>query len=52
MFLGGYRLVMQDLQQGHTGALFFSLLLYGTVLIALPRLKAAQGVREATDITT
>src|ERR1017187_4798614 len=39
MFLGGYRLVAQDLQQGHTGALFLSLLLYGAVLTALPRLK-------------
>ena len=39
MFLGGYRLVVQDLQQGHTGALFLSLLIYGAVLIALPRLK-------------
>jgi hypothetical protein len=36
MFLGGYRLVAQDLQQGHTGALFLSLLLYGAVLTALP----------------
>jgi hypothetical protein len=39
MFLGGYRLLFQDLHQGHTGALFFSLLLYGAVLTALPRLK-------------
>jgi hypothetical protein len=36
MLLGGYRLVAQDLQQGHTGALFLSLLLYGAVLTALP----------------
>jgi hypothetical protein len=39
MFLGAYRLVAQDLHQGHTGALFFSLLLYGAVLTTLPRLK-------------
>jgi hypothetical protein len=39
MFLGGYRLIVQDLGQGHTGALFFSLLLYGAVLTTLPRLK-------------
>ncbi|MGP8244598.1 MAG: hypothetical protein ACLQVN_08780 [Bryobacteraceae bacterium] len=43
MFLGGYRLVAQDLQQGHTGALFLSLLLYGAVLTALPRLKRSAG---------
>jgi hypothetical protein len=49
MFLGGYRLVAQDLQQGHTGALFLSLLLYGAVLITLPRLKEAQGARVTTD---
>jgi hypothetical protein len=41
MFLGGYRLLFQDLHQGRTGALFFSLLLYGAVLAALPRLKKA-----------
>jgi hypothetical protein len=41
MFLGGYRLVAQDLQQGHTGALFLSLLLYGAALTALPRVKEA-----------
>jgi hypothetical protein len=39
MFLGGYRLVAQDLHEGHKGALFLSLLLYGAVLTALPRLK-------------
>jgi hypothetical protein len=43
MFLGGCRLVLQDLNQGHTGALFFSLLLYGAVLTALPRLKRTTG---------
>jgi hypothetical protein len=40
MILGGYRLVMEDLHQGHTGALFFSLLLYGAVLTMLPRMKS------------
>jgi hypothetical protein len=43
MLLGAYRLVVQDLNQGHTGALFFSLLLYGAVLTALPRLKRTSG---------
>jgi hypothetical protein len=43
MLLGGYRLVAQDLHQGHTGALFLSLLLYGAVLTALPRLKRSMG---------
>jgi hypothetical protein len=40
MILGGYRLVVEDLHQGHTGALFFSLLLYGAVLTMLPRMKS------------
>ena len=44
MLLGGYRLLAQDLQQGQTGALFFSLLLYGAVLTALPRLKRSRAV--------
>jgi len=35
--------VLQDVNQGHTGALFFSLLLYGAVLTALPRLKRSVG---------
>jgi len=43
MVLGGYRLLVQDLHQGHNGALFFSLLLYGLVLTALPRLKRSAG---------
>lgn len=43
MILGGYRLVAEDLHQGHKGALFFSLLLYGAVLTALPRLKRSAG---------
>lgn len=43
MILGAYRLLAQDLHQGHKGALFFSLLLYGAVLTALPRLKRSAG---------
>jgi len=39
MLLGGYRLLVEDLHEGHKTALFFSLLLYGAVLTALPRLK-------------
>jgi len=39
MILGGYRLLVEDLHQGRTGALFLSLLLYGAALTALPRLK-------------
>ena len=39
MALGAWRLVMKDLHEDRTGALFLSLLLYGAVLTALPRLK-------------
>ncbi len=39
MLLGGYRLLVHDMPQGHTGSLFVSLLLYGAALTALPRLK-------------
>lgn len=39
MLLAGYRLLVEDLHQGHKGALFLSLLVYGGVLMALPRLK-------------
>ena len=39
MLLGGYRLLAQDLHQGHTGALFLSLLVIGAALITLPRMK-------------
>lgn len=39
MFLGGYRLLMQDLHQGHKVALFLSLVSLGGVLTVLPRLK-------------
>jgi hypothetical protein len=41
MFLGGCRLIVQDLNQGHTGALFLSLLVYGAALTCLPRVKKA-----------
>ena len=43
MLLGGYRLLMEDLHQGHKVALFFSLLLLGAVLTALPRMKRSAG---------
>jgi len=43
MLLGGYRLVVEDLHEGHKGALFLSLLLYGAVLMALPRMKRSAG---------
>ncbi len=39
MFLGAYRLVAEDLHQADKGALFLSLLFYGAVLMALPRVK-------------
>jgi hypothetical protein len=39
MLLGAYRLIMLDLHQDRTPALFLSLLIYGGALIALPRLK-------------
>ncbi len=41
MLLGAYRLVMLDLHQDRTPALFLSLLIYGAALIALPRLRRA-----------
>jgi hypothetical protein len=40
MLLGVYRLLARDLGEGNKGTLFLSLLLLGTVLMALPRLKA------------
>ena len=42
MVLGAYRLVVEDLRQERTTALFLSLLVYGTALMALPRLKRAR----------
>jgi hypothetical protein len=41
MALGAYRLVAADLHQERKVALFFSLLVYGFVLTALPKLKKA-----------
>ena len=38
MLLGAYRLLMVDLRQEHKAALVISLLVYGTALIALPKL--------------
>jgi hypothetical protein len=42
MLLGGYRLLTDDLRQDRKAALFLSLLLYGAMLIALPRLRRAR----------
>jgi hypothetical protein len=41
MLLGGYRLLAADLHQDRKAALFFSLLVYGAALTALPKLKRA-----------
>lgn len=41
MLLGAYRLLLEDLHQDRKAALFLSLLIYGTALMALPRLKKA-----------
>jgi hypothetical protein len=38
MVLGAYRIVVVDLHQDRTAALFLSLLLYGGALILLPKL--------------
>jgi hypothetical protein len=43
MILGGYKLVVQDLQGDRTMALFLSLLLYGGSLVLLPRLLRQVG---------
>ena len=42
LMLGGYRLLTDDLRQDRKAALFLSLLLYGAMLIALPRLRRAR----------
>jgi len=42
MALGAYRLLTDDLHQDRKAALFLSLLVYGSALIALPRLKKAR----------
>ena len=44
MLLGAYRLIAIDLRQDRNPVLFLSLLLYGTVLMILPKLKAAKPV--------
>lgn len=43
MTLGAYRLVAEDLHQDRKVALFFSLLVYGGALMALPKMKSARG---------
>ena len=42
MALGAYRLLTDDLHQDLKAALFLSLLIYGSALIALPRLKKSR----------
>ena len=42
MLLGAYRLIAIDLHQDRNPALFLSLLLYGTALMILPKLKVAR----------
>ena len=42
MLLGGYRLLTDDLRQDRKAALFLSLLVYGAMLIVLPRLRRAR----------
>lgn len=39
MLLGAYRLITEDLYQDRKVALFFSLLVYGAALMALPKMK-------------
>jgi hypothetical protein len=47
MILGAYRLTMVDLAQDHKPALFLSLLVYGGVLMVLPRLARTPGASAA-----
>jgi hypothetical protein len=47
MILGAYRLAMVDMAQDHKPALFLSLLVYGGVLMALPRLARTRAVTAA-----
>ena len=42
ILLGGYRLLTDDMRQDRKAAMFFSLLFYGAMLIALPRLRRAR----------
>ena len=44
MIAGAYRLVVEDLHQDRTAALFLSLLLYGAALMALPRLHRSDAI--------
>jgi hypothetical protein len=44
MVLGAYRMVVVDMHQDRTAALFLSLLLYGGALILLPKLIRARAV--------
>jgi hypothetical protein len=44
MLLGAYRLIAIDLHQDRNPALFLSLLVYGSVLMILPKLKVAKPV--------
>ena len=45
MAVAGYKLVSQDFSQKHTLALVVSLLLYGGMLVLLPRLMRPQNIR-------
>ncbi len=47
MILGAYRLTMVDFAQDHKPALFLSLLVYGGVLMALPRLARTRAASVA-----
>jgi hypothetical protein len=48
MLLGAYRLIAIDLHQDRNPALFLSLLLYGTALMILPKLKVAKTAAKPT----
>lgn len=48
MIAGAYRLLMVDLHQDRTVALFLSLLVYGAALMALPRLVRARAIITVT----
>jgi predicted Co/Zn/Cd cation transporter (cation efflux family) len=48
MALGAYRMIVVDLQQDRTAALFLSLLLYGGALILLPKLIRARAVAQSS----
>jgi hypothetical protein len=42
MLLGAYRLIAIDLHQDRNPALFLSLVLYGSALITLPKIRSAR----------